>query len=173
MPSAPGNPPSPPEIDNIRERIKRRLEKPSGDNAAGFAATENALEEQIALLQKLPQATLHTGNVPKATPIEPLKRPINPLIGYGLDLTESIHTAAKELEKYREHLCRAKEDAQLTSEEKEVLDRVLLENENILKNIQTGIDHMRLQLHIEGRAEKTGSIIRRFTKWLTTLIGKR
>ncbi|MBF8265661.1 MAG: hypothetical protein HW384_1525, partial [Dehalococcoidia bacterium] len=62
MPSAPGKQPSPPEIDNIRERIKRRLEKPSGDNAAGFAAAENAIEEQIALLQKLPQATLHTGN---------------------------------------------------------------------------------------------------------------
>ena len=173
MPSAPGKQPSPPEIDNIRERIKRRLEKPSGDNAAGFAAAENAIEEQIALLQKLPQATLHTGNIRKAPPSEPMKRPFKPLTEYGLNLTESIHTAAKELEKYGELLRMFNKDRQLTEEEKEALDRVLLENENTLKNIQTEIAHLRVILQTEGHAEKTGSIIQRFAKRIIKLVGKR
>lgn len=173
MPSAPGKQPSPPEIDNIRERIKRRLEKHSGDNAAGFAATEDAIEEQIALLQKLPQATLHTGNIRQAPPSESMKHPVKPLTEYSLNLTESIHTAARELEKYGELLRRAKEDAQLTVEEKEALDRILLENENTLNNLQTEIAHLRVILQTEGHAEKTDSIIQRFAKWVIKLVGKR
>ncbi len=173
MPSAPGKLPSPLEIDNIRERIKRRLEKPSGDNTAVSTATEDSIEEQIALLQKLPQATLHTGNIRKAPPTEPIKHPVKPLTGYSLNLTESIHTTAKELEKYGELLRKAKEDAKLTGEEKEALDRVLLENENTLKNIQTEIAHLRVILQAEGREEKTGSIIRLFPKWFAGLVGKR
>lgn len=167
MPSARGNPPSPPEIDNIRERLKRRLEKPAGDNAAGFDATEDVIKEQIALLQKLPQATLHTGNVHKTPPLEPLKRPIKPLTESSLNLTESIHAAAKELEKYGELLSRAKEDS--PREDKEMVGRVLLEIENILNDLQTQIVYLRTQLQIERRGEKTGSIMQRFTKWLTTL----
>jgi len=173
VPSAPGKQPSPPDIDNIRERIKRRLEKPSGDNAAGFTATEDAIEAQVALLQKLPQATLHTVNIHKAPPTEPIKHPVKPLTGYSLNLTENIRTAAKELEKYRELLWLANKDRQLTSEEKGALDRVLLENENTLKNLQTEIAHLRVILQAEGREEKTDSIIRRFKAWFAGLVGKR
>ncbi|MDO8637822.1 MAG: hypothetical protein Q7R34_16575, partial [Dehalococcoidia bacterium] len=76
-------------------------------------------------------------------------------------------------EKYGELLRMVNKDRQLTGEEKEALDRVLLENENTLKNLQTEFAHLRLILQPEGHTEKTGSIIRRFTKWVIKLVGKR
>lgn len=173
MPNALGNRRLPPEISNIRERIKRRPEKPGSHSVVEPPSKEDSIEEQIVLLQKLLRATLITDKVGNIPPISPLKGQIVPLNEFIGGILGNIRNITEELQTYRDLLRLTKEDAQFTKEKKEALERVLAESINNLNNILKSIELLRSQTETKRPREKRLSVIRRFIKLFTWLKPKQ
>jgi chromosome segregation ATPase len=134
-------------ISRISSQIKKQPEKSTGDAAKKTAATvkEDALTTQVDALKKLRTGTPAPVKAPQAAQ-EPAAAQLKALTLENRNLSVTIESTKKELERYRQLSLQAETRVQDAIKEREAADKARLAAEKTIQNLQAQNEKLKSQL---------------------------